>query len=917
LRYPAIIGPGYEVERVQSFEMVRGSSASADNVLLGENMLTNGKGNVIDGAHVTFTVQHGPIVTGDGTGTFATEPSQVIIQVNGENTPIQSVDGANGTITLVDAPSEGDLVVANYYFKRRDTFIENEDLTVQANGTARTFKVHSSRIVNGTNGGTSAVTADITGTATTIINGVIVTVPVISVMVNGAPYAIESLTGGFGTFTLTLAPAAGAEVLVSYFANDWQNTFDILPAAAVTEIIQVGRDPGRTDFGQGTSYALANGNEIHWGNSYSVEANLHSVGGPEFGKNQINAYMTDWRYYMYQAGTGTAAGTKSFTLPFVPVRGDGTGRPISDPYNGTPGATTFDDFKVFVGTSPATAVEVDVSTIVGSVFTLTVAPAAGALVFVDTYVSKYVSDQWLVSVVTPDGAGLGTYTVSGAQYGTVRQIKVGATTTSVVSYMDTGLLAYDPITGTPTCNAYIAPSRIYGDEIITLTIDGSGNFIVTSNVTTGTGSGAINTGVIGQTYVDAVTGFTIGLETATAGILVLNVTKLFKTGTAIERGIANLNFNVSDTANLTVGDSAYLNTYNLNFVDQPNVGEYYYATFDKEKQDYTTKYVTSFPEVLRLYGPLSQNNPIVIAANIAFMNGAQALALKQVLKAPGSANASYTSYVQAIDIFNDPLSNDTRPALLLVLTTESTVINYLKTVNMQQSSIRMRNERTSYFGFAVGTEPNYAMGRAKGVNSELMTAVYPDGGVITVPDSNGVDQDIQVGGEYLAVAIAGQDVSPTRDVATPLTNVEIIGLKRLNRKLNLSIASQVAQAGITVFENRYGSIKVMMALTTDLTSALTRDPRIVEIKHFVQQGVRSACDPFIGLKMLPSLTTTIQRSLTNYFSSLKSLALISGFQGIKATVDPLDPTTINVVVYYKPIFGLNWIVVTHFMRSTL
>ena len=63
------------------------------------------------------------------------------MQVNGERVPVNEVDGLNGEITLSYAPNVGDLIELNYFFKRRDTYVQAEDLTEQADGTNVTFKV--------------------------------------------------------------------------------------------------------------------------------------------------------------------------------------------------------------------------------------------------------------------------------------------------------------------------------------------------------------------------------------------------------------------------------------------------------------------------------------------------------------------------------------------------------------------------------------------------------------------------------------------------------------------------------------------------------------------------------------------------------------------------------------------------------
>ena len=161
------------------------------------------------------------------------------------------------------------------------------------------------------------------------------------------------------------------------------------------------------------------------------------------------------------------------------------------------------------------------------------------------------------------------------------------------------------------------------------------------------------------------------------------------------------------------------------------------------------------------------------------------------------------------------------------------------------------------------------------------------------------------------------DASPTADIATPLTNNNIVGFDRLYRRLDEVTAALVANAGCTVLEEVQPQIKIKMYLTTDLSNALTRDPRIVEVKHFVQQGIRANLNQYVGQKNLPSIIPQITRTVNSYFSILKNSQLIVDFKGIHVAQDPNEPSTVDVTVYYSPVFPLNWIIVTLNLRQSL
>ena len=138
------------------------------------------------------------------------------------------------------------------------------------------FKVSHTPIVDGTNGG--VVTTDVTK---------------IIVQVNGNNVPVAALNGAAGTFTLASpvsAPVAlggtTTSFTIQYYFNTWQNTYDLIPAANVASITQVGLGPNRADFVQGTDYVLgtitaSDGTTlqtINWGASVSSAIGQSAAG---------------------------------------------------------------------------------------------------------------------------------------------------------------------------------------------------------------------------------------------------------------------------------------------------------------------------------------------------------------------------------------------------------------------------------------------------------------------------------------------------------------------------------------------------------------------------------------------------------------------------------------------------------------
>jgi len=945
-RYPAIIGVGYEQKRISNFEMIRGSSSTADNVILGEEVTgeadpsdptSAGWIGGVQGVSNQFRVQNFPLVTGAGTGTVATLPNQVIVTVNGDQVAVNAINGLLGEITLVDIPQATDDVEVNYYFKRRDTFIENEDLSFQADGTTVNFKVRSIRICNGNNGGQSATNADIGNNVVILYNPTpsvpgneyTKTVPVIQVKVNSVITAITALDGAEGIFTLGTAPALDATVTVSYFTNIWQDTFDILPAAQVNDIVKVGLGADTSDYSIGQDVILAAPNEVHWGTSLALNTGIYTAGSTPL-INNVVASLTDTQIFGAVAtpvvvdqdvngntiyGTDglplNGTGNKTYTLPSLPVDGTGTGTQTEDPAK----------IAAYVGTTwiaAYTAGPVIVDQIQGTSIILEVAPAVGVVgshdnVYVTYYENNIIDDTWTITDQLPGVATVGRYTLTSNFSGTALAVTLfGGTIAPVYA-------------GSGAVNVYTSPFTS-SVETVTVTFDGVGGFTVTGSGKTGTGP--TNKGYQGQTYTDSVTGFSVAFQAVSGGFTpTTGKTVIYHVGvptdptntqtwiyavSTIVKAIPGVNLTIDTTsggAADNTGDTVTLQTFKQDG-NEPNVGDSYYVTFDQAKTDYTAKSYTNMRDVYTDFGPLDITNKIVLGANFAFLNGATSVVLQQVQRATGGADAPVQSYLDAIDIFNEPMPDGTRPSLMQVMTTNSQVQAYLATSNATQSSIRFRNERTSIVGFAFGTTPESAIQQCQALGSEKITAVYPEAALLTIPDAFGNDVQYLVDGSFIAVAAAGLDVDPVYDIATPLTNKKIVGFDRLYRRLDDVTAALVANAGCTVLQDLSTSIKIRMYLTTDLSNSFTRDPRIVEVKHFVQQGIRNNLDQFIGQKNLPSLIPQINNVLKGYFQSLKNLQLISDFKGILVTQDQGDPSTLDVAGFYKPVNALNWIIVT-------
>lgn len=900
IRVPALIGVADENIPVNNYEMIRGSSAMADNKIVRENVSSQ-----VTGSNRNFRISYYPIVRGDGNGTTTTNPNDVTVEVDGQAVAVSSVDGTDGWIYLVGIPPVGSVVLITYYFKRLDTLHIEEDLSDQIDGTRVVFQTHYTPIVTG----------DGSGTTTTTVSHV-------TVLVNNVVVTVSSLDGDSGQITLAVAPTIGQTVKVTYYSNEWQNTADILPSPFVTVVSQVGYSPGTSDFVDEVDFVLDTTgafSTINWGHSSKVSAGTTTVGSEPLDDTQITDTLFDNRTFR-RVTTGTVDGTNaSFVMEATPKSGEGRGIDTDNP----------DLVTAYQGISPTDATVVDVIqlTAFSRTAVLATAPTVGNNVYVTQYSNLLPDETWTLTDKTSGATGVGVYDVVGTNSGTAMNSlwSTGDTTVADPDFASENV-TYPNGTGAGNNDTQVSPGFAV-EEIVSLTFADATTYTVGSSNANGSGSGGDNTGYLNQTYIDTVTGFRI---TVNEGILVIyqsgdilgySVTPDFVTSTIPTKAMPGVRVRVSNTTDVTVGDTGLVKTYNLSG-REPSVGDFYYVSFTEAVQFDSNGLrdavlYSQESNVIAATGPLSITNNLGLAAHLAFLNGSSLLALLQIQKTTGTDDAPDSRYIAGIDYFNEPMEGGTRPALMQPITTSSAVISYLRTSNTIQSGIRYANERFSYFGFPLNTTPTTAQVVARAMNNELMVGLYPDGAITTVTDALGNDVEYLVDGAYLAAAVAGRDTSPAFDVAEPLTGKPIVGFRRLFRRLDTVFSAQTANVGITLLEQFAAGIEIKFALTTDISTVLTRTPSVIRIKQFVQRGARAILKPYIGSKQLLQRKTEIERTLKSYLAALLQAKIITGWTNVKAQLDPNDPTIINVEAYYSPVFPLLWIVITFNLRSNI
>jgi hypothetical protein len=459
-------------------------------------------------------------------------------------------------------------------------------------------------------------------------------------------------------------------------------------------------------------------------------------------------------------------------------------------------------------------------------------------------------------------------------------------------------------------------------------------FFVTSSDPAGSGSandsilnsGVGQDGVVGQTYRDKVTGLTFTVLTREGGqpyptgstaTFTLRVSRTLTTNANVPvRVLGGLELTVANTSGVTAGNTALVQTFERQGTE-PAIGEPYYVSYTYQKQDFGFKTYRTVAEIEAQYGEVSPDNPLSLAAYLAILNGASNVAIKQI-DTNGAQVASETQIRAAIEsLVGQQIDGNRADMLVPVISLSDSMLQYIQKHCEVQSSKRYASERTALVGFYAGKDPNAVIATARTLKSSRVRLVYPDTIKLPLTDSLGRSKTYLVDGFYAAAALVGSIVNPSYDVATPWENRVLRGLSGSARVLDAVTMNQIAQAGITVLEDRRGVLRVRHGLTTDMTSILTKTPTVALISDEVQKRMRAALDPFIGIKLLPGVLNQIEGIVSKVLGDLIDEQIIIGYRGVRATVSPDDPTVIDLSASYAPVFPVLYIDFRLGLRATL
>ncbi|MFN8483133.1 MAG: phage tail sheath subtilisin-like domain-containing protein [Anaerolineae bacterium] len=170
------------------------------------------------------------------------------------------------------------------------------------------------------------------------------------------------------------------------------------------------------------------------------------------------------------------------------------------------------------------------------------------------------------------------------------------------------------------------------------------------------------------------------------------------------------------------------------------------------------------------------------------------------------------------------------------------------------------------------------------------------------------DPTVTLPGAYSAAAIAG--MLSARDPHISLTN-KTLNVADLEVHFNAGQLEQLVQNGVLGLEVRRG-VRVVKGITTDLgpfQQITTR--RIVD---FAKLGVRSACDPFIGLLNNDRVRQALKGAINGFLAGMVDDEMLESYAlDVSATRDQEIRGIAQVTMTLRPTFSIDYIKVTMFL----
>ena len=339
---------------------------------------------------------------------------------------------------------------------------------------------------------------------------------------------------------------------------------------------------------------------------------------------------------------------------------------------------------------------------------------------------------------------------------------------------------------------------------------------------------------------------------------------------------------------------------------------------NKSDADYKPKSFTRLSNVLATYGPVSTENTISAAAQIAADNGATVFYCIQPDPRDGTGNVDVVGNLTETGLRNGLTMAKTIDTYCIVpmIEANATVGSLCKAHVESMSTTLERKERIAIISGELSNEENDDIDEvvaiyknsAASINSPRVVYIAPS--KVNVLTDNGT---VAGSGMYAAAALAGIICNNNFTCGEPISGRTLADVT-VEDRYTREEKNQMAAYGCLVLEGAEGTTvpKVRHALSTATGDFIKSEIKITKIKDVISNTLRLAMDRayintrFVGAETISEMSTTVNTILSSFLANND----IVSYRDLVIVQNINYPNEIDISFRIQPSVDINYLLIT-------
>lgn len=351
--------------------------------------------------------------------------------------------------------------------------------------------------------------------------------------------------------------------------------------------------------------------------------------------------------------------------------------------------------------------------------------------------------------------------------------------------------------------------------------------------------------------------------------------------------------------------------------DEPSSGSIYYVTYTAGLPDSAYEPTLYFDQAL-VYsehgGRVKVNgsiNPIVVASDLAFDNGALGVILLQLdlrdandpenptgqeiedaYTTPETGVIARLEKITDFKLFLVPLD----AGVLGTRTATDILFNHAVVASLPEN----KQERTVIAALSGGMTPSQIQAFARSYHHERMVVPAAPGTAVSLAGFTGTFSQT-----FLSAAFAGLLCS--RPIGRAVTDQVIRNVYLIDDFTPRQLRDLVKD-GVTPFVTRASLTRVVFPITTDTTNAVTEDLAVQDIADYTKRTWRETLHQyFIGVPITRGTPAAIIAASQTILNDMVLSGIIADYTALRAVQNPSEPRLIEISGKIKPAYPLQFI----------